>query len=1010
VATRKNKTQKDTSKAPKVAPESSPSPAAESPEAHATGFPVVGIGASAGGLEASEQFFRKVPPDSGMAFVLVSHLDPSHASILTEILQRTTTMPVSEAQDQVKVAPNHVYVIPPNRDMAIFHGVLQLNVPDQPRGQRMPIDAFLRSLAEDQGEQAIGIILSGTGTDGTLGLRAILGAGGVSLVQEPASAKYDGMPNSAINAGYATHVLPVEKMPEALLSGIRALNLPQAASSPTSVTGGLNRILMQLRSATGHDFTQYKKSTIGRRIERRMSVHNIVDKEVYARYLKEHPSEITLLFKELLINVTSFFRDLEAFAALKQDILPQLFADKPEDYIFRVWVAGCASGEEAYSIAILLREFLEEAHLEFKILLYATDLDDDAIAVARAGFYPPNIAQDVDPERLRRFFIKEDSGYRVKKNIREMVVFAIQNVIKDPPFTRLDLLSCRNLMIYLEPEIQNRLIPAFHYALKPGGVLFLSPSESIANHPDLFTPLNRKWKFYRAAGSIASTRAVMDGGLVWAKNPNTKEPDEAVKKSKEINFAELTKRALLQSYAPASVVTDAKGNILYVHGDTGKYLRPAPGQATLNVIEMAREGLQLELRATILLATASQDAPSQSREVSVKTNGHFQLITLNVRQLPTHDSGEKLLLVSFQDMAQPMSGKLVSEKLAPGLAYAGHGKPGHGKGAMEGNEHQRVEELERELAYNKENLQATIEEQQASNEELKSTNEELQSTNEELQSTNEELETSKEELQSVNEELVTVNAELQAKIEQLAGMQNDMKNLLDNVNIGTIFLDDRMIIRRFTRDAARAYRLTATDVGRPLSDIKSDIEGEDLLVRAQAVLDTLVPWECEVRAVGGAWYLARIQPYRTLDNMIDGVVLTFADISQRVEAEAAIRNTQALAENIVNTVREPLIVLDGALKVVSASHSFYQSFQVTPENTVGRRIYDLGNRQWDNPKLRELLETILPRDQSFEGYLVEHDFPGIGRRKMLLNARRIVSKSGDAQLILLAIEDVTERM
>ena len=1000
-------------KNPKPKPAQKPQQVQESQpsqETHTSGFPIVGIGASAGGLEASEQFFRKVPPDSGMAFVLVSHLDPSHASILTEILQRTTTMPVVEAQDQMQVAPNNVYVIPPNRDMAIFHGALQLSVPDQPRGQRMPIDAFLRSLADDQGERAIGIILSGTGTDGTLGLRAILGAGGVSLVQEPSTAKYDGMPNSAINAGYATHVLAVEKMPEALLSGIRALNLPPIA--PAAVIGGLNRILMQLRNATGHDFSQYKKSTIGRRIERRMSMHNIENKEVYARYLKEHPAEATMLFKELLINVTNFFRDPEAFAALKQDILPQLFADKPDDYIFRVWVAGCATGEEAYSIAILLREFMDEAHQEFKILIYATDLDDDAIAVARAGIYPPNIAQDVHPERLRRFFIKEDAGYRVKKNIREMVVFAIQNVIKDPPFTRLDLLSCRNLMIYLEPEIQNRLIPSFHYALKPGGVLFLSPSESIASHPDLFAPLNRKWKFYRAIGNIASTRAVLDGGLVWTKDPNKKGADEKEKKSKEINFAELTKRALLQSYAPASVVTDVKGNILYVHGDTGKYLRAAPGHATLNVIEMAREGLQLELRAAILLAAGLEAAGSefsdkgaafQSREVSVKTNGHFQLVNLNVRLLPTLDSGEKLLLVSFQDMAHPMSGKLAS---GPGHEDLGHGKPGRGKGAAAASEHQRVEELERELAYNKENLQATIEEQQASNEELKSTNEELQSTNEELQSTNEELETSKEELQSVNEEMLTVNAELQAKIEQLAGMQNDMKNLLDNVNIGTIFLDEHLAIRRFTRDAERVYRLVATDVGRPLGNIKSDIEGEDLLARAQTVLDTLVPWECELRTVGGVWYLARIQCYRTLDNVIDGVVLTFADISQRIAAKARNAQAQALAENIVDTVREPLVVLDAKLRVISASRSFYRVFQTTLENTVGRPLYELSNRQWDIPALRELLENILPRDQSFEGYAVEYDSPAIGHRKMLLNARRIVGDSGDTQLILLAMEEV----
>jgi two-component system CheB/CheR fusion protein len=990
------------SAAPESQPAQEPHPA---PENTAAAFPIVGIGASAGGLEACEQFFRKVPPDTGMAFVLVSHLDPSHASILTEILQRTTQMPVIEAQDQMKVMANHVYVIPPNRDMEIFHGALQLNVPNQPRGQRMPIDAFLRSLADDQNERAIGIVLSGTGTDGTQGLRAILGAGGISLVQEPSTAKYDGMPSSAINAGYATHVLPVEKMPEALLSGIRALNLPPPA--PAAVTGALNRILMQLRTTTGHDFSQYKKSTIGRRIERRMSMHNIEDKEVYVRYLKEHPSEATLLFKELLINVTNFFRDPEAFAALKQDILPQLFKDKPEDYIFRVWVAGCASGEEAYSIAILLREFMEETKQEFKVLLYATDLDDDAIALARSGAYPPNIAQDVHPERLRRFFTKDDTGYRVNKAIREMVVFAVQNVIKDPPFTRLDLLSCRNLLIYLEPGIQSRLIPSFHYALKPGGVLFLSPSESIANHPDLFTPLNRKWKFYRAAGNVASTRAVLDSGLVWTKDPNKKGTEEVTKKTREINFAELTKRALLQSYAPASVVTDVKGNILFVHGDTGKYLRAAPGQATLNVIEMAREGLQLELRATMLLAasaSASADlsAAFQSREVSVKTNGHFQLVNLNVRALPALDTGEKLLLVSFQDMAQSLSKKPESEKIAPGPL----GKPGRDKGT---SEQQRVEELERELAYNKENLQATIEEQQASNEELKSTNEELQSTNEEMQSTNEELETSKEELQSVNEEMLTVNAELQAKIEQLAGMQNDMKNLLDNVNIGTIFLDEKLAIRRYTRNAEQIFRLVATDVGRPLANIKSDIEGEDLLASAQAVLDTLIPWESELRTASGAWYLARIQCYRTLDNVIDGVVLTFSDISGRIKAikaEAMARNAQMLAENIVGTVREPLIVLDGKLRVVSASRSFYQVFRVTQEDTVGKLLYELGNRQWNIPTLRKLLEEILPQNQSMEDYVVEHDFPGIGQRKMLLNARRIAGDSGDTQLILLAMEEV----
>lgn len=968
-------------------PRKSPAPqhAAEAQhEPHAAGFPVVGVGASAGGLEAFEQLFRNIPPDSGMAFVLVSHLDPDHTSMLTDILQRSTSMPVIEAQDQMKVAPNCVYAIPPNRDMLIFNGALQLSAPDMPRGQRMVIDAFMRSLAEDQGERAVGIILSGTGTDGTLGLRAILGAGGISLVQEPASAKYDGMPVSAIGAGYATHILAPEKMPAMLLTAVRHLagrTPPEPAVAPPASTSGMNRVLLLLRSATGHDFSLYKKSTIGRRIERRMSQHDIGDMEVYARYLKEHPAEIQVLFKELLINVTSFFRNPEAFNTLRNDILPPLLADKPEGYVFRVWVAGCASGEEAYSIAILLRELMDETSPQINIQIYATDLDDDAIAKARAGSYPPNIAQDVTPERLHRYFSKDEVGYRVKKEIREMVVFAIQNAIKDPPFTKLDLLSCRNMMIYLEAELQSRLIATFHYALKPGGMLFLSPSESIGNHTELFTPINRKWKLYRATHSAASARTT----LAWTAEKGSKVPEALAGKTRETNFAELAKQFLLRSYAPASVVTELNGNILYVHGETGKYLRPAPGQPTLNVVDMARKGLQLELRAAIHYA-ASQGAPTLNREPSIKSNGDSQHMSFSVQPLPETGTGESLLLVSFHDLPGAASGQAASAK------------PARGKRLSGSLAEQRIAELERELNHTRENLQATIEEQQASNEEL-------QSSNEELQSTNEELATSKEEMQSANEELITVNAELQAKIEQLARMQNDMKNLLDNINFGTIFLDDNLSIKRYTREAAQVYRLVASDVGRPLNDIKSNIDDADLLADAQSVLDTLAPREREVRTISGASYLARIQPYRTLDNVIEGVVLTFADISQRIAAEAAARQASMLAEGIVDTVREPLIVLNGALQVVSASRSFYRDFRVTPKDTVGHPIYELGNRQWDIPALRERLENILPQGQGFDNFAVEHDFPAIGHRKMLLNARRIIG--GDAtQMILLAMETV----
>jgi len=964
-----------------------PLPPTEQPKTSATTttfFPIVGIGASAGGLEALEEFFRHTPVDSGMAFVLVQHLDPQHPSLLAEILQRCTTMKVGEAQDQGLVQPNCVYVIPPNHDMAISHGRLLLRAPDEPRGQRLPIDAFLCSLADDQQDNAAGIILSGTGSDGTKGLCAILNAGGMTLVQEPSTAKFDGMPSNAIKAGYASHVLSVDKMPEALMKDFQSMGvrIPETAKTIAAT----NRILMQLKASTGHDFSLYKKNTIRRRIERRMAQNTIEDADVYARYLKENPKEVQALFKELLINVTSFFRDPEAFAVLEKAILPALCQDKTGDSVFRAWVAGCATGEEAYSIAILLRELMDKSQQEFKVQIYATDLSEAVISFARAGIYPSTIIHDVSPERLRRFFVKEDARYRIKKEIREMVVFATQNIIKDPPFTKLDLLSCRNLMIYLEAELQNRLIPAFHYALKPGGVLFLSPSESIGNHSDLFSSLDRKWKFYSASHSAA--RPAMTPVVSWATEIRNQPSAEVMNKAKDTNFAELTRRVLVQYFAPASVVTDSKGNILYVHGDTGRYLRPAPGQASLNVIEMAREGMELELRNAI--ASASNDGmPTLNKALPVKTNGGISTVNLSIRPLPNPDGSQALLLISFQESSEP-DAKPSRKRLA---------KPA---------ELGRIAELEHDLAYLKASYQASTEGQQAANEELKSANEEMQSTNEELQSTNEELETSKEELQSVNEELITVNNELQSKIEQLARMQNDMKNLLDNTAIGTVFLDEHLCIRRFTREATQVYRLVASDLGRPLNDIKSNLEGEDLLAMAQTVLDSLVPFEQEVQIKDGAWFLVRIQPYRTLDNIIEGVVLTFTDISKRVIAETEVQLARELAESIVDNIRRPLLVLNDELQVLTANRAYYNYFKATSSDTLGYKVYDLGNGQWNAPALRELLEIILPRDQAVESYVVEHDFPAIGQHKISLNARRIVGKSSGPSLILLTTEEVAE--
>lgn len=948
-------------------------------------FPIVALGASAGGVEAFEAFFRNAPVDSGMAFVLIAHLAPNRASLLTDILQRQTSMEVVEASDRMPLMPDRIHVIPPNREMAVINATLQLAMPDQPRGKRMPIDHFLLSLAKDQGDQAIGVILSGTGTDGTFGLKAIHDAGGICLVQEPATAKHGSMPASAIEAGCASSVLLVEAMPGQLVEYLRSRpDGPEGRLLSTLSPESVERILTLVRSGSGHDFSHYKQSTISRRIERRMAALDIDNPHVYVEYVDGHPEEVPRLVKEFLINVTSFFRDPEAFAALADRVLPTLLADKPERGTFRIWVVGCATGEEAYSIAMLLHEYMIRTRAPLRVQIYSTDLDEDAIDVARAGLYAPTIAQDISPERLSRFFTEEESGYRVIKDIREMVVFAAHNVIKDPPFTRLDLVCCRNLLIYLQPNLQDRIISVFHYALNPGGVLFLSHSESIGRHADLFSPVDRKWKIYRSVGPGTPAREVMESGLY--RNVETgRGIKEDGKKRKNGNIAEFATRELLDAFVPAAVVTDLRGNILYVHGDTSAYLGPAPGPATLNVVEMARECLRGAVR-TALQSMGRREELGHSQPLAIRCNDvrRDRTVELGVRPLVCPETSRKLLLLRFQDVEPSLSA-------------------GPGQHTMSLEDLQQVEELEKELRSTREDLQAIIEEEQASNEELHSTNEELQSTNEAL-------ETSKEELQSLNEELVTVNSELHSKVEQLTDMQNDMKNLLDNINVGTILLDEDLSIRRFTRQAVRIFHLVETDVGRPLDNIKSEIEGTDILVVAKAVLDSHQLYEYEVRTTDGAWYLACITPYRTLENNVTGVMLAFFDISQRIAAEVAIREAREFAESIVNSVREPLVVLDGQYKVVSASRSFYRYFRNSPVDVIDRPFFTLGDGQWENAQLRAALEPVLRRNANFDGLEIEQAFPGIGRKRLLLNARRIIRSAGEPPLILLAFEDVTGKI
>ncbi len=952
-------------------------------------FPLVAVGASAGGLEAFEQLFKNLPPTTHAAFVVVSHLDPTHASIMTELISRFTPMAVQEAADGVAVEPDHVYVIPPNKDLSIFHGRLQLTEQDKSAGPHMPIDFLLRSLAEDAGDRAVVIILSGTGSDGTLGLRAVQGEGGTVFVQDPSDARYDGMPRSAIRTGLADHILPVEEISRKLMALLERYRTRKELPPDEGMPPVMQKILMAVRSKTGHDFSLYKKNTVIRRVQRRINVHNIENLAVYLRYLQEHPEEVQQLFKELLINVTSFFREPETFETLKSTILPQLLHDKSSDYTIRVWVPGCATGEEAYSIAMIIREYAEESRQDYRLQMFATDIDESSISQARAGFFPSNIAQDVLAPRLAKFFVKEETGYRVKKDIRETIVFAVQNVTKDAPFTRLDLVSCRNVLIYMEPVLQGKLISLFHYSLKPGGVLLLGSSETIGSSTSLFSTIDRKWKFFRAKPTVGHGAYEHAPGAHWSSYFAHQEHADASVHAKKVNLEEAARSTLLSVFAPPAIIVNDKGDILYIHGNTARFLTPAPGRPTLNIANMTREGLQFQMRAA-LLAAATNGQDAVYRSVLVKTNGDTEKIDLAVKLLPRTEGEEQLFMFMFQ---APLEQKTAEMKKGEGQAEVPKGG--------------RVTELEKELASTRETLQATIEEAQSANEELRSANEEMQSTNEELQSTNEEMETSKEELQSVNEELSTVNSELQSKIDLLSRSESDMKNLLDSTDIATIFLDNNLHIKRFTASATKVISLIPTDAGRPIGDVTVKIPYAAIAENARGVLDRLRPFETEVRAKDHQWFLMRIVPYRTLDNVIDGVVITFTDIT---ESKRAARERAEFAENIVRTVREPLLVLDHDLRVVMANKAFLSLFQVEREETEGRVIKDLGRHEWDISLLEDLLKNVMEADKVFEDFRVDADFPHLGPRTILLNARKIKAASDSTDpVILLALEDVTGR-
>ena len=819
-------------------------------------FPVVALGASAGGLEALEQFLRQVPARSGMAFVIVQHLDPTRKGMLVELLLRMSPIPVVQVVDGTTVKPDHVYVIPPNADMSIVHGVLHLLEPVAPRGLRLPIDFFFRSLADDRRHRSIGVVLSGMGSDGTLGLRAIREKAGGVFVQEPASARFDAMPRSAIDAGVVDVVAPAEQLPGKIAEYLRhAHHVTRAEDAEPDIRAqsALETIIGLLRTDSGHDFTPYKRSTLYRRIERRMGLHQIGDIAHYVRYLRENREETRLLFRELLIGVTSFFRDPSAWQRLGSDVLPALVATSPRNGVLRAWVPACSTGEEAYSLGIMLHEALEphRGTKNVSLQIFATDLDGTAVDRARHAAYPASIAAEVSPQRLNRFFVEEDRGYRVRKEIRDLVVFATQNALQDPPFTKLDLLACRNLLIYLSGEAQRTLIPLFHYSLKPGGILFLGSAETVGVDTELFAPVDGNARLYRRL-ETAVPLVEFPTGYHRATAARTSSLEPGLEGARPLNLREHVEAILLRRFAPAAVLVNSKGDILFVSGRTGQYLELPAGKTNWNLLAMAREGMRHEMASALHTAVHSKKTATLAN-VGAVSDGGTRCVHVTFEPIDEPAALRGTVLVAFVDVA--------AQPHTPRPAF----RKGSGTRTMD-----RVH-LEQELVRAREDLRATREDSQRAHEELESANEELQSTNEELT-------TSKEEMQSMNEELQTLNGELQAKVDDLSRSSNDMKNLLDSTAIAVLFLDEGLNVRRFTPQAATLIKLIPRDVGRPLADLASNLEYTALYDDACEVLSSLVFKETAVDSRDGRRFNVRIMPYRTSDNRIDGVVITFLSI------------------------------------------------------------------------------------------------------------------------------------
>jgi two-component system CheB/CheR fusion protein len=933
-------------------------------------------------MDPLKEFFTRTGAETGLAFVVVQHLDPNHVSYMSEVLARQTGMKVIEATDRAPVQANCVYTIPPSKYIFLDDGVLRLTEPIKRDGLRLPIDFFFRSLAHDYGADAIAVLLSGGGSDGTLGIREVRGAGGLVIVQNPETAQFDSMIESAIATGQVDFVLPVQEIPAKLLQYVRQVSEHDGAP-PQTISDGIDAILELLVNETKSDFRCYKKTTVRRRIERRMGVNRIQDISAYYTLLRENPVELARLAKDMLISVTSFFRDPEAFAELREKVIRPLVLESNRSSPLRAWIAGCATGEEAYCIAMLVMEEMAAAKKNLSLQMFASDIDNDALKSAREGIYPQSIAGDVNEERLARFFIKRDSSYQIEPRIRECVTFAEHNVIQDPPFMRMDLISCRNLMIYIEPEVQKKILNLFAFALKRDRYLFLGKADTTIDQSDLFEPVSRSWRIFQRRPSAA----------VPFRSFPTRTASHAIKPDEQhpIKLADLNQQVLLDHFNASMVLVRQTGEILHFYGATDKYLSHPPGDASLNLFSMIEKHHAVALRLAVDRAER-EDVPVilQLREINRSDSG--EIVKLTVKPVKDPISRKRLVAVIFE----PAEPQTIPEPVARQAT-----KPQDGDIATQ---------LEAENNRLKQDLQTAIETFQVTHEEFTAANEEVLAINEELQSTNEELETSKEELQSVNEELITVNTQLNEKVGDLSKANDDLANFLNSSDVATLFLDRGFCIRRFTASATRLMNLLSLDVGRPIKDIANQLGNVNLTSVADAVLKNLASYEQEVAVANGSWYMMRCVPYRTLNDVIDGVVFTFTDVTRLKQSEEAMRRARDYTDNIIQTVPVSLLVLDAELAVICANQAFYRTFQVAREDTEHRLIYELGNAQWNIPQLREVLEDIALRDLNIDNFEVEHQFPGIGHKIMSLNGRKLSSnQQDDGNSILLAIEDITGR-